>query len=102
MNYESAREAETLRLIRSMLSYLVQHSDAMDTADGIRQWWLPLNCEYTLEQVQEALDDLVAKKWLIALGSGEELKLYSLNKDRLTEVMVFISGRTDTPKDKVQ
>jgi hypothetical protein len=98
----SAREAESLRLMRTMLSYLVQHSDAMDTADGIRQWWLPLNWECSREQIQEALDDLVAKQWLIVRGSVEEFKLYGLNKESLTEVMQFIFEQSAQSTDKVQ
>ena len=40
----------------------------------------------------EALDELVAKTWLITRGSVEEFKLYGLNKESLPEVMQFIAG----------
>lgn len=77
--------------MRSMLLYLVQHSDAMDTAEGILQWWLPLERRCSREQLQKVLDDLVERKWLIARGSVEEFKLYGLNKEKLPEVLEFIS-----------
>lgn len=101
VNNQSAREAEGRLLIQILLSYLAQHSDAMDTADGIRQWWLPLNREYTREQVQDALDQLVAKKWLVARGNVDEFKLYALNKDNLAEIMQFISGRNENSRHSV-
>lgn len=77
--------------MRSMLLYLVQHSDAMDTAEGILQWWLPLERRCSREQLQKVLDDLVERKWLITRGSVEEFKLYGLNKEKLPEVLKFIS-----------
>jgi hypothetical protein len=77
--------------MRSMLLYLVQHSDAMDTAEGILQWWLPLERRCSREQLQKVLDDLVGRKWLITRGSIEEFKLYGLNKEKLPEVLKFIS-----------
>lgn len=77
--------------MRSMLLYLVQHSDAMDTAEGILQWWLPPGRQCSREQLQKVLDDLVERKWLITRGSVEEFKLYGLNKEKLPEVVKFIS-----------
>ena len=74
-----------------MLLYLVQHSDAMDTAEGILQWWLPLERQCSREQLQKVLDDLVERKWLITRGSVQEFKLYGLNKEKLAEVLEFIS-----------
>jgi len=86
--------------MRSMLAYLVAHSDAMDTADGIRQWWLPLHKQCSREEVQAALNVLVEKKWLITRGRLEESRLYGLNKDCLGEVVRFVShdpgGKTET------
>src|SRR5947209_20040594 len=84
-------EAERERLMRSMLAYLIQHSDAMDTADGIRQWWLPLHKPCSREEVQDVLNELVEKRWLISRGRLEESRLYGLNKERLTEVVEFVS-----------
>lgn len=102
MNNKSPREAEILRLMRTMLSYLVQHLDAMDTADGIQQWWLPLNWKCSRKQIREALDELVAKTWLITRGSVEEFKLYGLNKESLPEVMQFIAEQSEQSGSRVQ
>jgi hypothetical protein len=80
-----------------MLLYLVQHSDAMDTAEGILQWWLPLERQCSREELQRVLDDLVQRKWLITRGSVEEFKLYGLNKEKLPEVIQFISEDAEKP-----
>jgi hypothetical protein len=87
--------------MRTMLSYLVQHSDAMDTADGIRQWWLPLHWECTREQVRAALDELVMRKWVITRESADESKLYGLNKENLTEVTQFIAAGRENLQGRI-
>jgi len=87
--------------MRTMLSYLLQHSDAMDTADGIRQWWLPLDWECTREQVRVVLDELVAWKWVITRESADESKLYGLNKENLAEVMQFIGVGRENSQDTI-
>jgi hypothetical protein len=83
--------------MRNMLSYLVQHCDAMDTADGIRQWWLPLHKQCSREEVQDVLNELVQRKWLITRGTVEEFRLYGLNKERLPEVLKFVTLDPDDP-----
>lgn len=87
--------------MRSMLAYLIEHSDAMDTADGIRQWWLPLHKQCSREEVQDALDELVEKRWLIVRGRLEESRLYALNKERLGEVVQFVSHDSGEKPDTV-
>ena len=87
--------------MRTMLAYLLQHSDAMDTADGIRQWWLPLHWECTREQVQAALDELVARSWVITRESAGDSKLYGLDKENVAEVMQFVSGRAENSNNTV-
>lgn len=98
---EYARASATLRLMRTMLLYLLQHTDAMDTADGIRQWWLPLHWECTREEVQAALEVLVARSWVITRGSADESRLYGLNKQSLTQVMQFIAVGRENSLDKI-
>lgn len=45
-----------------ILHYLREHPDAADTADGIRQWWLPRQgVTRSVDDVEAALDDLVER-----------------------------------------
>lgn len=44
-------------------SHLAAHPLHADTAEGVRQWWLrPRHGEVPLEVVQQALDELEARK----------------------------------------
>jgi hypothetical protein len=49
-------------LARGISRYLSSRPDAVDTADGILRWWLPqLHIDARAEQLQRALDLLVAR-----------------------------------------
>lgn len=82
--------------MREMLLYLVEHVDAMDTSEGIVQWWLPASSVYPREQVQEVLNELVERGWLTTRGSIEPFQVYGLNKESKREVLEFLSER-DAP-----
>ncbi len=83
--------------MRIMLSYLIEHPKAKDTADGIRHWWLPLSWRrYTRHQVEQVLERLVEKKWLVARGKGYQSRLYALNKESISDILVFVKGRAKT------
>ncbi|HQY07119.1 MAG: hypothetical protein IPG57_10185 [Burkholderiales bacterium] len=50
---------------RGVLSYLAAHPEAGDSAVGIAQWWLPMmQMDFSLEVVQQALDQLVERGML--------------------------------------
>jgi hypothetical protein len=52
-------------VMQKILSYLLDHPDAKDTIQGILQWWLPHGgMVWRQEEIQEALDVLVARGWL--------------------------------------
>lgn len=78
-------------LFQQILNYLIEHPDAKDTVVGILKWWLsrPL-IEWEQEQVQEALDSLVAKGWLVKRILPSSLELYSLNKKGRPEIDEFL------------
>lgn len=71
------------RLSGEILGYLRVHPQAADTVAGIVEWWLPrhLHAE-AVEQVQAALDELVAQGWVekIALVGGTVL--YAADRGR--------------------
>ena len=53
---------KVMRLNEEILTYLRAHKDAADTLDGIIAWWLPRQrYEQSKEQIQKALDDLLAQ-----------------------------------------
>ena len=70
-----------------LLGYLCSHPDAKDTAEGIANWWLRASGANVNEMdVTEALNDLVARDWLIQKGSISDQQIYGLNPARRTEL----------------
>jgi hypothetical protein len=66
---------------QELLSYLEEHPNASDTAEGIRQWWLIKRiAEYSQVAVQSSLDQLVAKQALKKRSSSADQVVYVLNK----------------------
>jgi len=88
---KSSPERERDEFMEQVLLYLVDHADAMDTSEGIVQWWLPAGPSYSHESVQEVLDELVQRNWLVTRGSMEQFRLYGLNKESMPEILKFLS-----------
>jgi hypothetical protein len=80
-------------VLREILRYLVEHPDAKDTLEGIVKWWLSTNQgEWGRAVVQEALDLLVARGWLMERGTLPSRKIYGVNKVRLGEIRAFLNA----------
>lgn len=64
MNRSMAGDDKTIRTIADEIArYFDDHPHAADTAQGICRWWLARQrSEYPIEDVQAALDGLVARK----------------------------------------
>ena len=78
---------------RLILGYLCSHPDAKDTAEGIGRWWLRgEGIDADTESVRTALDDLVARRWLISVAEYSGLRLYRLNQERKTVLQQFIQS----------
>jgi hypothetical protein len=81
-------------LIRHLLRYLLEHPGAKDTLQGILQWWLPRGRgERGEEEVQEALDELVARGWLTRRQPPPSQTLYGVNREKLEEIKAFVRER---------
>lgn len=79
---------------REILRYLVEHPDAKDTVEGILKWWLrEEGAKWSEEEVQEAINFLVSRGWLV----GKEItpKVYGVKKNGLDEIKRFLSGSYD-------
>ena len=76
---------------RHILGYLIEHPDAKDTTHGILRWWFPQgDMDRAEEEVQEALDTLVARGWLTQRQTVTSQKLYGMNKEKLEEIKLFL------------
>jgi hypothetical protein len=81
------------KLLREILRYLVDHPDAKDTREGIHNWWLPGgHVEWENEEVQAALDLLIAKGWLTKRETSPAQTIYGLHKERVEEITRFLNS----------
>jgi hypothetical protein len=83
-------------VMQKILSYLLDHPDAKDTIQGILQWWLPHGgMVWRQEEIQEALDVLVARGWLTQRHTPSCQMLYGMNTDKLEEIRGFLRDLDD-------
>jgi hypothetical protein len=62
------------------MDYLVEHPNAMDTSEGIAEWWIMRRqIKVEVEAVQRVLSQLTARGLLEKIGSGASAR-YRLKK----------------------
>jgi hypothetical protein len=80
-------------LQKDILRYLVQHTEAKDTVQGVFHWWLPPTYIGLGEaELTSALDDLVAKGWLTMSSHARDVKLYGIEISRLDEILRWLEN----------
>ena len=78
--------------IVEILRYVVGHPKAKDTIEGIEKWWLSHSASREgRRRIEESLELLVSKGWLIGRSSPQSETLYSLNEKSLPEIKRFLS-----------
>ena len=78
-------------VIEQILRYLTEHPDAKDTAEGIQKYWLNGGAiPAAAEEVQNSLDLLVQRGWVIVSKSSLAPRLYRLNKGRMEEIHFYL------------
>ena len=88
---EQGSPADIEEVIREILHYLIEHPDAKDTIEGIRQWWKPEGRrEWRSNEVQTALERLLSKNWLTVRELSPTQKVYSVNKKQIQEIQEFL------------
>lgn len=79
------------QVVREILEYLIEHPDAKDTIEGISKWWRPEGrSEWRQDEVQQGLDSLASKGWLIVRDLFPPQKVYSFNKKRIKEIREYL------------
>jgi len=85
------------KLEREILAYYAAHPDAKDTPGGILKWWFPANpSRWRIGEVATALESMTARGWLTSRRMRQAEQIYSLNKEKLGEITIFLS---DAPVD---
>lgn len=78
-------------LVLGILHYVTKHPTAKDTINGIEMWWLPKGiARESKEKLQQRLNLLVSKGWLIERRSPQSQAIYSLNEVAIAEINEFL------------
>ena len=89
------------KLEREILAYYAAHPDAKDTPGGILKWWFPANpSRWRVEEVATALESMTARGWLTSRRMRQAEQIYSLNKEKLGEITIFLSDAPITDESK--
>lgn len=88
---ESGTKDNTSQMGYQILSYLLEHPDAMDTLEGIVRWWLmEQNIRNQTARVRKALDDLVKSGFVFEQKIPHSGTGFRLNKERYEEILSFL------------
>src|SRR5512138_629300 len=93
MDNEKRTDSDNLsrEFVTEILRYLVAHPKAKDTVRGIEQWWLSQSVSPEAKRkLEESLEFLVNKGWLIERSSPQSPTIYSLNEAALDQVKEFL------------
>ncbi len=77
-------------LVAEILRYLVAHPKAKDTLHGILSWWLP-GLGARTKSVEDSLEFLVSRGWLLVRSSPQSGRIYSLNEEVVDQVKEFLA-----------
>jgi hypothetical protein len=78
-----------------ILTYLTRRPEALDTFDGILQWWWVVEPQRPRHpsEVRAAVDELVASGFVVAARGRDQQERYRLNPARLADAMVLVNAR---------
>ena len=66
---------------------MVQHPEAMDTIEGMREWWLrDVSQTVSDSTLAVAIEELESKGWLVSRSMASSKTLYRINPSRLEEI----------------
>lgn len=79
---DASRDTRVDEIADTILRYLSTRPHAMDTVEGVTDWWIPRQrYEEALANVQEALDALVGQGRLVASVGRDGQAVYRLPRD---------------------
>jgi Fe2+ or Zn2+ uptake regulation protein len=79
-NEQAAENGREKQLEQAVVSYLHEHPHAMDTLEGIAEWWIMRQkVRVDIETLTRALERMTDRGLLERIGSGESAR-YRLKK----------------------
>ena len=80
-------KTDNSEIASEILKYLAEHPNAADTLNGVVQWWLEeRTIRIQLDQIKQALDELVAKGMVTEQRRGDSKIVYMVNRSRLEDI----------------
>jgi hypothetical protein len=85
--FEREPYATTASITLMVLQHLMSNPGAKDTLEGIRKWWIATRRqEPRIDELQDVLDDLMHKGWIVRFKPRGSKHVYGLNKESLEEI----------------
>lgn len=79
---------------RDILSYLLKHTKAEDSIEGIVSWWLlEQSIKRRTQEVQKILDELVREGLILARESKDSRISYRLNKQEIKRIQQMLKAK---------
>lgn len=80
------------QITQDVLTYLVEHSAAQDTLEGIVEWWLlEQKIRRQTAEVKEVLDDLAARKLIVQYKTRDARTHYRLNRRKEKAILALLN-----------
>jgi Fe2+ or Zn2+ uptake regulation protein len=86
-----------------ILAYLVEHTQAQDTLEGIVQWWLmEQRIKQAISDVKSALDELVREGLVLELEGADGQARYSINLEKMAQIRARLKQGKRRPRKRPQ
>ena len=87
------RPPEETLIAQDILSYLLTHTAAEDTVEGIVEWWLlEEKIKRRTKEVQRVLDEMVNKRLIVARESKDLKVHYRINKRNMNKIRELLGS----------
>ena len=89
------RRTEESPIFQDILSYLLAHTAAEDTVEGIVEWWLlEERIKRRIKEVQSVLDELVSQSLILAHESKDSKIRYRINKRKVKRIRAILDSES--------
>ena len=84
-------------LTRELLTYWVEHPEALGTIESIAEWWiLEQRIQRAVTDVRMVLADLVKKHFVVERCQADGRNRYELNRDKRNEIGIWLARPVPT------
>jgi hypothetical protein len=89
------RPTEETLIAQDILSYLLTHTAAEDTVEGIVEWWLlEEKIKRRTKEVQRVLDEMVNERLIVARESKDLKVHYRINKRNMNKIRELLGSES--------